>query len=169
MVPKRSLIEHEIKQTKPFESTAVVPIIAVLRTANVFERYYNDLLQPYGLTFQQFNVLSILRGAEPSGHPTLEIANRLIVAAPGVTRLIDRLVRKGYVRRRRGPDRRQVICRITSEGSAVLAAVYPPLHAADEAVMAPLAEAERQNLTELLDRVRVPLGSAARTPTQEAE
>ena len=157
MKGRPSLVELEIQQTKPFESTAVVPIISVMRTANVLERFYNGLLDPHDLTFQQFNVLTILRGAEPKGHPTLEIANRLIAAAPGVTRLIDRLVKKRLVKRRRGPDRRQVICRITPAGLALLADIYPTLLAADDAVTAPLSQAERVTLTSLLDRVRGPL------------
>jgi len=165
MPGRRSLVELEIKQTKPFESTAIVPIISVMRTANLLERFYNSLLEAHDLTFQQFNVLTILRGAEPKGHPTLEVANRLIAAAPGVTRLIDRLVKKRLVKRRRGPDRRQVICRITPAGLELLADIYPTLIAADDAVMAPLSKAERVALTGLLDRVRGPLVH----PTSPAE
>ncbi|MEX2273923.1 MAG: MarR family transcriptional regulator [Vicinamibacterales bacterium] len=164
-MPRKSLVEREIRQTKPFSSSAVVPIIALLRTANVVERQYNALLEPYGITFQQFNVLSILRGAEPHGHPMLEIANRLIAVSPGVTRLIDKLAAKKLVDRLpSATDRRQVICRITPEGLQLLASFEVPLLAADERVMSPLSEADRAVLVELLDRVRTPFTSS--TPIQ---
>ncbi|HUF23570.1 MAG TPA: MarR family transcriptional regulator [Vicinamibacterales bacterium] len=166
-MPRQTLVEREIRQTKPFASSAVVPIISLLRTANVVERQYNALLEPYGITFQQFNVLSILRGAAPQGHPMLEIANRLIAVCPGVTRLIDKLAAKKLVERLpNATDRRQVICRITPEGLQLLASVEVPLLAADERVMSPLSEADRAVFVELLDRVRAPL--IASTPIQES-
>lgn len=154
----RSLIEREIRQSKPFASSAVIPLISVLRTANLIERQYNVLLERWGLTLQQFNVLSILRGAEPDGHPMQEIGARLISETPGVTRLVDRLVIRGLISRASGTqDRRQVICRITQAGLDLLKELDAPLVAADNAVMDPLDEADRQRLVDLLDRIRAPL------------
>lgn len=164
----RSLIEREIGQTKPFPTSAVVPLISILRTATLVERHYNALLEPHGITLQQFNVLSILRGAEPSGHPMQEIGSRMIAVAPGVTRLIDKLVSKGMVSREAGTaDRRRVICRITAAGLALLARVDAPLIAADEALMEPVTEPERALLVELLDRIRAPLVPAQSHPSEE--
>lgn len=166
-MPRKTPVEREIRQTKPFPSSAVVPIITLLRTANVVERQYNALLEPLGITFQQFNALSILRGAEPHGHRMLEIANRMIAVSPGVTRLIDKLAARKLVERlSSATDRRQVICRITPEGLQLLASVDAPLLEADERVMSPLSEADRAVLVELLDRVRAPL--TASTPIEES-
>lgn len=167
-MPRRSLIEREIRQSRPFKSTAVVPLIALLRTANVVERQYNALLEPWELTLQQFNVLSILRGAEPQGHPIQEIGSRLISIAPGVTRLIDKLVARGLVSRAPGlEDRRQVICRITRAGLALLAEVDAPLLATDDALMAPLTGRDRRTLVRLLDRIRAPLAPEVAEPLEE--
>jgi DNA-binding MarR family transcriptional regulator len=157
MTPK-TRIEQEISQTKPFASSAVVPLIALLRTANLVERQYNALLEPFDLTLQQFNVLSILRGAEPHGHPVQEIGSRMIAVSPGVTRLVDKLVARRLVVRVPGvADRRQVICRITPAGLALLSRIDAPLLALDDALMTPVLEAERELLVELLDRIRAPL------------
>jgi hypothetical protein len=52
------------------------------------------VVEPHGVTLQQYNVLRILRGAGEGGLPTLEIAQRMIEHAPGITRLLDRLERK---------------------------------------------------------------------------
>jgi DNA-binding MarR family transcriptional regulator len=156
----RSLVEREIQQSRPFPSSAVVPIISLLRTANLVERHYNHLLEPHELTFQQFNVLSILRGARPGGHPVQEIANRMIAISPGVTRLIDKLVRRGLVSRVPGSeDRRQVICRITPAGLQILKRVDAPLLATDNRLMQPLNEKKRRTLVELLDAIRTPLAT----------
>lgn len=168
MKPPSSRIEQEIRQTKPFPTSAVVPLISLLRTANLVERQYNTLLEAYGLTLQQFNVLSILRGAEPVGHPVQEIGSRMIAVAPGVTRLVDKLVARRLVDRIPGrADRRQVICRITPAGLELLAQVDAPLIALDETMMAPVTEADRGQLVEVLDSIRAPLSPEPSLHSQE--
>ncbi len=73
------------------------------------------------ITTGQYNVLRILRGAHPKGHPRCEIAARLIEKAPDVTRLVDRLETQGLVERDRSEeDRRLSLTRITKKGLAVL-------------------------------------------------
>src|SRR5262245_19320913 len=74
------------------------------------------------LSHTQYNVLRILKGAGPAGHPRCEIACRMIDRAPDVTRIIDRLERQGLAERARDPaDARRSITRITKAGSAALA------------------------------------------------
>src|SRR3982751_1849888 len=91
--------------------------IGLLRTADALKRSIAKLIEPDGITPQQYNVLRILRGAGRDGLPTLTIGERMIEQTPGVTRLVDRLERKGLVARVPCPkDRRRVFCRITPEG-----------------------------------------------------
>src|SRR5215204_2537155 len=59
----------------------------------------NDVCRKHGVTHDQYNILRILRGVHPTGHPRCEITKRLISRAPDVTRLLDRLVRQGLVER----------------------------------------------------------------------
>ena len=107
-------------------------VIAVVRAADRLRRRYAALFDRYDLTLQQFNVLRILRGARPAGLPTLAIAERMIERAPGITRLIDRLVRKGLVARCPGEaDRRVVVCRITPQGLQLLKRLDHPVARAD--------------------------------------
>ncbi|HSN86827.1 MAG TPA: MarR family transcriptional regulator, partial [Thermoanaerobaculia bacterium] len=88
-----------------------------MRTTDLVRRAIARLLEPYDMTPQQYNVLRILRGAGEEGIPTLEISDRMIEQAPGITRLLDRLEAKKLVRRQRCPeDRRQVLCWLTPEG-----------------------------------------------------
>src|SRR4051812_15599075 len=81
-------LQDEIKQRKPFQSPAHEAVIALLRTADLVRRQITALIEPHGITMQQFNVLRILRGGGADGVPTLDVADRMIEQAPGVTRLL---------------------------------------------------------------------------------
>lgn len=127
----------------------------LLRTGDMVRRYYERRVESYGITFQQYNVLRILRGAGSDGLPTLEIGERMIQEAPGITRLVDRLVRKDMVIRDRAiDDRRKVICRITPAGLDLVAELDEPCVRWDEELMAKLSEKDLESLIAILDRVR---------------
>src|SRR5213078_2794277 len=103
-------------------------MVALIRTADVVRRAVGDVVEPHGITAQQYNVLRILRGAGQDGLPTLEIAERMIEQTPGITRLIDRLESKRLVERERSSiDRRCVYCRITKAGLDLLARLDAPV------------------------------------------
>ncbi len=150
-----SAVQHEIKQSKPFQSAGQEAVLALLRTASVLQRFYARLIEPHGLTSQQYNVLRILRGAGSRGLATLAIRDRMVEQAPGITRLIDKLESEGFVRRQRGtPDRRQVFCTITSAGLALLRRLDPVVDRADDEALGMLSVMEQRTLIRLLDRVR---------------
>jgi DNA-binding MarR family transcriptional regulator len=148
-------LEREIRQSRPFESRAQEGVVALFRTADLLRRTLTRVVEPYGITLQQYNVLRILRGAGEKGLPTLEIAERMIEHSPGATRLLDRLVAKGLVRRERCPeDRRQVLCWITPGGLEVLAGLDQPILTGDHAFFAPLAVKEMEGLLRALEALR---------------
>src|SRR6202165_2131340 len=102
------------KPPQSFRSREQQATLGLLRTADAVKRSLAQVIEPYGITPQQYNVLRILRGAGEEGLPTLSIGERMIEQTPGVTRLLDRLEAKGLVARCRGEsDRRQVFCRLT--------------------------------------------------------
>ena len=154
-----SRIQAEIKQTKPFRSLAQEATVGLLRTADALNRRFAGVTAAEELTVQQYNVLRILRGAGAEGLPTLEVGERMIEQAPGVTRLLDRLEAKLLVRRERcRHDRRQVLCYVTEEGLRSLARLDHPIDEADEAAMAGLTKSETKTLIALLDKVRAAHG-----------
>ena len=103
-------------------------VATLMRAADLVRRQMNAVVEPHGLTLQQFNVLRILRGAGSEGVPTLEVAERMIEKTPGITRLLDRLEAKELIRRQRCPrDRRQHLCWITPKGLAVLQKMDAPI------------------------------------------
>jgi DNA-binding MarR family transcriptional regulator len=153
-------LQQEIRQNKPFHSPSHECAVGLLRTADLLVRHYTTVVSPYDITLQQYNVLRILRGAADAGLPTLEISERMVERTPGITRLLDRLERKGWVRRARNAgDRRQVFCWITAEGLALLSRMDQPIAQADAAGLATLPPAELRELIGLLARLREHLRS----------
>ncbi len=153
-----SPLQREMRQTRPFRSPGQEAAVGLLRTADLLKRHFTAVLEPYGITLPQFNVLRILRGAGPAGLPTLEVGERLIEQAPGITRMMDRLEARGWVRRERCPeDRRQVLCHLTPKGSRLLAKLDSPMNRADESALQGLKRSEQRQLIALLDAVRAGL------------
>lgn len=155
MAARGSRLQREIRQTRPFRSVYHEAFLSVLKTADVFRRAVSELLQPLGVTPQQYNVLRILRGAEPDGLPTLDIAKRLIEETPGVTRLLDRLEQKRLIRRARSrTDRRQVLCRISPAGLRLLEQTDAVITDPEQRLAAVWNSAQARSLIGLLDRAR---------------
>jgi DNA-binding MarR family transcriptional regulator len=155
VTPRPSALQKEIHQNRPFRSTAEEATLGVLRTSALIRRALSQAVEPAGITQPQYNVLRILRGAGTVGLPTLEVRDRLLEEAPGITRLMDKLELAGHVRRARStPDRRQVICFITPRGLALLKKLDPVINITGEIGASGLAAPERLVLIRLLDKAR---------------
>ncbi len=152
---RTSQVQREIRQRKPFASPSQEGTVGLLLTADRVRRALGRIVEPHGITLQQYNVLRILRGAGERGLPTLEIAARMIEEAPGITRLMDRLEQKKLVRRKRCPsDRRQVLCWIAPEGRELLARLDGPMAEGDATALRALPRADLDELIRLLDAIR---------------
>jgi DNA-binding MarR family transcriptional regulator len=126
----------------------------LLRTTDMLSRGLVQLLKPEDLSATQYNVLRILRGA-PEGLACAEIARRMITRDPDVTRLLDRLERRGLISRwRETKDRRTVMARITPEGLTLLARLDEPVQAAHRKQLGHLGRKRLQTLAKLLGLLR---------------
>ena len=162
-MPNRpTAVADELKQTRPFATSEEEAIVSVLRSAAVIRRVLGQLIDPFGISPAQYNVLRILRGAGPEGLPTLAVRDRLVEEAPGITRLIDKLESATLVRRdRTGKDRRTVRCHITTAGLALLAKADAHVRAVQALVSEGIPdEADRLKLIELLARLRAAVPTA---------
>jgi DNA-binding MarR family transcriptional regulator len=160
-------IRAEIKQRRPFASRAGEGVVTLLRTADHVRAALSAVVEPHGVTLQQYNVLRILRGSGREGLPTLEIGSRMIEASPGITRLLDRLEGKGLVSRLRCPkDRRQVLCHASASALALLSGLDEPMVEAAARVLGSLDDRRTSQLIRLLDAVR---GGAAKDAEAAAE
>ncbi|MGD2044624.1 MAG: MarR family transcriptional regulator [Gemmatimonadota bacterium] len=156
----RSILE-DIKQSKPFRTLSQEAYLGLLRTADDSKRYISGVLEPAGVTVQQYNVLRILRGAGEDGLPTLAIGERMLERTPGVTRLIDRMERKGWVERSRcTEDRRRVWCKITKSGLTLLDDLQESVNRSDDIFHEVLDEKELRALIDYLDRIRAYLNDS---------
>ena len=169
---RSSAVQSEIRQNKPFRSTAQEATIALLRTASVVNRTLARVVEPSGLSLAQYNALRIIRGAGTGGIPTLSIRERMIEEGTTITRLLDKLEEAGLIRRERSyPDRRQVLCFVTDTGRALLDTLDPQVDSADEAVVSTLSDAQLDRFIEVLDVVRkanAERGAARSAATREA-
>ena len=149
----RPRIYAEIEQTRPFARPQRVALVTLTRTADVLRHALERELAPHGVSPEQYNVLRILRGAGRAGHPTLEIARRMISRSPNVTRLIDKLVAGGLAGREPGTrDRRQAFVHITPAGRRQLETLDRAVERARERLS--LTDREATTLVRLLDKVR---------------
>jgi len=148
-------LQEELKQRKPFESIAQEALLGLMRTTDLIRRQLAVFVEPHGITLQQYNVLRILRGGGPDGVPTLEVAERMVEQTPGITRLLDRLEAKGFVKRQRCPqDRRQHLCWITPKSAVLLEKLDGPIVQFGEHLMKGLKQEERTTLIRLLEALR---------------
>jgi len=115
-------------------------------------------LKAEDLSSTQYNVLRILRGA-PDGLPCGEIANRMITRDPDITRLLDRLEKRGLISRcRETKDRRMVMARITADGLKLLARLDEPVEEAHRSQLGHLGKDQLRALAELLSAARAKVG-----------
>lgn len=150
-----SRLQQELKQRKPFQSVAQEALLGLMRTTDLVRRQVAAFVEPHGITLQQYNVLRILRGGGTDGVPTLDVAERMVEQTPGITRLLDRLEAKGFVKRQRCPqDRRQHLCWITPKSAALLEKLDAPMIQFGEYLMKGLKPEERTTLIRLLDALR---------------
>ena len=155
MTQVKAKLNGEAKQKHLVHSRQQAAVVSILRTANYVRRFSSPVFDQHGITWQQYNVLRILRGAGLGGLPTLDIAERMIEQAPGITRLLDRLERKKFVRRERPSDnRRQVLCYITKPGLDLLRELDSPVREQDNQVLHRLNESEIEELIRLLELAR---------------
>lgn len=149
----RSLLD-EIKQTRPFNNAGAETLVALLRTAHLVRRKGEELFAEQGITMQQYNVLRILRGAR-APLPTMEIAERLIEPAPGITRHVNNLEERGLLRREQwGGDRRCTLCQITPAGLRLLETLDEPIDAWDKDITRGLSDEQIGILLEALGVIR---------------
>ena len=104
-----SVVLRELRQQRPLPSLEVEAWLALQIAAHRVSDPWFRFLKSQDLPHPQYNVLRILRGARPRALTCGEIAERMIVRDPDVTRLLDRLEKRGFVARSRDSDDRRIV------------------------------------------------------------
>lgn len=163
-------LREEIGKKRPFDSPEQEAWLNLVRTASVLGAFEREVFRPHGLSGATYNVLRILRGAalggDGSGRRTCrDIGGHLVARVPDVTRLVDRLVEIGLVRREPGDhDKRVVFIRVTPKGLDVLARLDRPVLDAHARQLGHLSRDELAELCRLLVKAREPHRRAAGAP-----
>ena len=132
----------------------LIALLEILKSGYWYNKKVTDLLKPFGISHEQFNVLRILNGKYPEGYPRGDIINRMIEPAPDVTRLIDRLIKQGLVERFTSEqDRRLSLTKITNKGRGVLKKIKPKIDSLFNIVSDKLNKTEKKQLSVLLEKV----------------
>ncbi|HWG18560.1 MAG TPA: MarR family transcriptional regulator [Acidobacteriaceae bacterium] len=128
--------------------------LELLRTADQLSRRLAGVLKDEDLSSNQYNVLRILRGS-PDGLACGEIGDRMITRDPDITRLLDRLERRGLIERWRDErDRRVVMGKIAPEGLKLLSRMDDPVKEAHRRELGHLGAKRLGQLMELLKTAR---------------
>ena len=119
-------LKSEIAQATPFSSVEEEALLNLMRTSDCLQRAFQQRIRGFGLTSTQYNVLRILRGAQPDGLACAAIGARMIAMEPDITRLLARLKRLKLIRQHRDRhDRRVVWTQISDAGLDLLHAMDP--------------------------------------------
>lgn len=146
------ILKNRLKMSR-FESPFQEALLGLMTTASELRTRMDRTLTKAGITGEQYNILRILRGVYPEGHPCGEVAERMIDKSPDITRRIDALEKSGLVERERSTqDRRVVITRITRKGLEIIDQVGPYLQEFEAKISENLSEKDLSELTRICEK-----------------
>ncbi|AOC95776.1 MULTISPECIES: MarR family winged helix-turn-helix transcriptional regulator [Flavobacterium] len=147
-------IEEVIKSTVKMDNAKKV-ILNIMYTQNVVQDHFNELLKPYDLSGEQYNVLRILRGQKGKPANMCVIQERMLAKTSNTTRLVDKLLLKDFVTRNVCPDnRRKIEVSITQKGLGVLKELDPKVDEHEQMFANNLKPEELVFLNQLLEKYR---------------
>ncbi|WP_289057457.1 MarR family transcriptional regulator [uncultured Flavobacterium sp.] len=147
-------IEEVIKSTVKMDNAKKV-ILNIMYTQNVIQDHFNELIKPYDLSGEQYNVLRILRGQKGKPANMCVIQERMLAKTSNTTRLVDKLLLKDFVTRNVCPDnRRKIEVSITQKGLDVLKELDPRVDEHEQTFANNLKPEELVFLNQLLEKYR---------------
>lgn len=147
-------LEEDIKQERGFKSERHKAVVNIMYTEGWMRNKMSEILKPFELTSQQYNVLRILRGSNPKPMSTSCIRSRMLDKMSDASRIVDRLFKKGLLERKTcSTDKRLVDVFITEKGLELLGQIDKPIDDMGS-LSGKITEQEAQKLNEILDKLR---------------
>ena len=146
-------IEDEIKQPV-FKDPHQKALINLIYTSNWIQARHQDLLKPFGITIQQFNILRILKGQHPKSISGAEIKSRMLDRNSDVSRLLDRLIAKNFITRQTCPNDKRASDVCISEAGLALLLTIDKAFLSSKVFLLNLSADEASALSDMLDRAR---------------
>jgi DNA-binding MarR family transcriptional regulator len=155
-------LARSARKSRRFDSLEQEVFLNLWRTYDRLRAFEDALFEQHDLTPQQYNALRLLCAAHPDKLPTLDLAARLVSRAPDITRLLDKLERRGLIDRARPADnRRTVRIGITDAGRTLLDALQAPIQECHGRQLGHLSRKQLDELVALLQAARAPHEDAA--------
>ena len=144
-----------ILKTKSDLSLQKKTVLNIAYTSICFKDGILMVLKPFDISIEQFNVLRILRGQQGNATNLQDIQDRMISKMSNTTRLVDKLILKGYVKRFVCQNnRRKVDIYITDEGLILLNRLDPMIDSKEQELTQNLDSSELETLNYLLTKLR---------------
>lgn len=147
-------IEKVIQQKQSFRNEFHKAVVNMLYTSGWLTRELTSLLKQYGIAMQQYNVLRILRGSYPDPLSTCEIRDRMIDKMSDSSRIVERLRRKGLVKKCVSSNDRRRVEVLISEGGMALLEEIDKNEVSFDSLLNRLTEEEAKALNSLLNKMR---------------
>ncbi len=148
-------LKLEIVQERPFSSVEEEALLNLMRTSDTLHRAFQRRIRKWGITSTQYNVLRILRGAQPRGLTCAAIGSRMITAEPDITRLLGRLKTLKLIRQHRDRnDRRVVWTQISEAGLDLLKSMDPVVEELPREMLGHISPSDLAELIRLLELAR---------------
>jgi DNA-binding MarR family transcriptional regulator len=145
-------VEEILKTEKkiPIKSRAIIHFLLV---NNKIREAITNSLKPFDISPQQFNVLRILRGHSDKPANLSTLNDRMITKMSNTTRLVDKLILKGYVDRITCPsNRRKIEINITKKGKTALEKMDKAMDEAEDGILKNMSKKDLEQLNELLNK-----------------
>ncbi len=147
-------IEEIIKSDRPVDIHKKI-LLNILVSQQVISERFAEVLKPFDLSGEQFNVLRILRGRRGEPANMCSIQERMLARTSNTTRLVDKLLAKGLVQRRIcQQNRRKMEVTITARGLEILEQLDPVVEAHDRSYGSEMSATELETLNVLLEKYR---------------
>jgi len=131
-------------------------VVSILYTNSFVNNILNDVLKPFDISIQQFNVLRILRGQHGAPASLETVQDLMVNKMSNTTRLIDKLIKKGFVKKTiNKKNRRKIDITISKEGLNLLDIIDKLIDDAEKKIIDSLKKEEVQQLIKLLGKVRL--------------
>lgn len=148
-------LKKEIAQERPFSSLEEEVLLNLIRSADCLSRAMQRAMRGHGITATQYNVLRILRGAQPQGLTCSAIGDRMITADPDITRLLARLKALKLIRQQRDKkDRRVLWTQIAPAGLQLLSDLDPIVSEFPRSMLGHISQDDLAAFSQLLESAR---------------
>lgn len=139
----------------PLPDAHIKSVISLFYTNYHYDKLLTTTLKPFGLSYEQFNILKVLQDIQPQSHTLKEVQMRLINQTANTTRLVEKLRLKGLLTTARDTNNRKLLnISITKKGLDLLSNIHQPFEDIRSSLKNELTVKEAETLTQLLEKVQ---------------